>query len=105
MTTLLIRMRVLPEKEARFLEITSSIVEAMHGEEPDVRIYAIWRTENAHEYFLVESYLNAEALELHIGRHIAFQEEFGTLLAEPPQVEKLGDFVVGVPDVGTLPYT
>lgn len=104
MTTLLIRMRVLPEKEARFLEITNSIVEAMNGNEPDVRVYAVWRTENEHEYFLVESYLNPEALEFHIGRHIAFQEEFGTLLSEPPKVERLGDFVVGVPDTGTLPY-
>lgn len=41
MSTLLIRMRVNPEKESRFIEIVDSIVESMVGNEPDVRVYGI----------------------------------------------------------------
>lgn len=103
MSTLLIRMRVNPEKESRFIEIVDSIVESMVGNEPDVRVYGIWKTQTPYEYFLVESYTNNEALEFHIGRHIALQKEFQTLLDEPPKIEKLGDFVAGFPDIGRLP--
>lgn len=104
MTTLLIRMRVLPEKEERFLEYINAIVASMPGHEPDTRVYAFWRTKTPYEYFMVESYTTPEALKFHISRHIDGQKEFQTLLAEPPEVEELGDFVVGAPDIGTLPY-
>lgn len=104
MSTLIIRMRVQPEKEERFLEIIHSIVGSMKGNEPDARVYAFWRTQTAHEYLLVESHLDQAALEFHIGRHIEFQKEFGTLLSEPPQVEELGEFVVGGPDGRPLPF-
>lgn len=104
MATLLIRMRVLPEKEERFLEIITQITGSMKDAEPDTRVYAFWRTKNPYEYFLVESYTTSEALEYHIGRHIGFQEEFGTCLAQPPDVEELGEFVIGAPDIGTLPF-
>jgi quinol monooxygenase YgiN len=103
MTTLLIRMQVLPEKEERFLEHIRAIVASMPGHEPDTRVYAFWKTKTPHEYFMVESYTNAEALKFHISRHIDGQKVFQTFLAKPPEVEELGDFVVGVPDVGTLP--
>lgn len=103
MTTLLIRLQVLPEKEELFLKHIRGIVETMPGHEPDTRVYAFWKTKTPHEYFMVESYTNAEALKFHISRYINTQEEFQTYLAKPPQVEELGDFVVGVPDVGTLP--
>ena len=103
MTTLLIRMQVLPEKEERFLEHIRGIVESMPGHEPETRVYAFWRTKTPHEYFMVESYTSPEALKFHISRHIDGQKEFQTLLAKPPEVEELGDFVVGVPDADTLP--
>lgn len=103
MTTLLIRMDVLPEKEERFLNHIQGIVETMPGHEPETRVYAFWRTKTPHQYFMVESYTSAEALHSHIERHKHGQAEFQTFLAKPPQVEELGDFVVGFPDKGTLP--
>lgn len=103
MTTLVIRMQVKPEKEARFLEIISHIVNAMKDEEPETRVYGFWRTKTPHEYYMLESYTKASALQHHIQRHSAFQEEFGTLLSAPSDIEELGDFVVGYPDEGTLP--
>lgn len=104
MTTLLIRMNVKPEKEDRFLETIHSIVDSMLGHEPETRVYAFWRTQTPHEYFMVESYLTKEDLGHHIDRHKEGQAEFQTFLAKPPEIEELGDFVVGVPDVETLPY-
>lgn len=103
MSTLLIRMRIKPEKEDRFLETIHGIVESMPGNEPETRVYAFWRTKTPHEYFMVESYTSEDALKFHISRHIDGQEEFQTLLSEPPEVEELGDFVTGFPGVGTLP--
>lgn len=103
MTTLLIRMDVLPEMEERFLEHIRGTVAAMPGHEPETRVYAFWKTKTPYQYFMVESYTRAEALASHIERHKHGQAEFQTFLATPPEVEKLGDFVVGVPDEGTLP--
>lgn len=103
MTTLVIRMQVKPEKEKRFLEIVTAIVGAMKDAEKETRVYAFWRTQTPYEYFMIESYTSAEALEFHIGRHIGYQKEFGTCLAKAPEVEELGEFVVGYPDDDTLP--
>ncbi len=103
MTTLIIRMQVKPEKESRFLEIVNEIVGAMKTTEPETRIYAFWRTQVPYEYFMIESYTTASALEFHIGQHIGYQKEFSTCLSAPPQTEQLGDFVTGYPDETTLP--
>lgn len=103
MTTLIIRLQMKPEKEERCLQIIDGIIEKMRTTEPDTRVYAFWRTKTPHEYLLVESYTNAEALEFHIGQHMAGQEEFMSCLSQPPQVETLGEFVTGYPDIGTLP--
>lgn len=103
MTTLVIRMQVKPEKEERFLEIVNTIIGAMKTTEPETRVYAFWRTQTPHEYFMIESYLSAAALEFHIGEHIGYQEEFGSCLAAPPHVETLGDFVTGYPNEDCLP--
>ena len=103
MTSLLIRMEVLPEMEEHFLEHIKSIVASMPGHEPETRVYAFWRTQAPHEYFMVESYTTPEALKSHIARHIDGQAKFQTFLAKPPEVEELGEFVVGFPGEGTLP--
>ena len=103
MTTLIIRLQMKPEKEERCLQIIDGIIEKMRTTEPDTRVYAFWRTKTPHEYLLVESYTNAKALEFHIGQHMAGQEEFMSCLSQSPQVETLGEFVTGYPDIGTLP--
>jgi len=102
-TTLIIRMRVKPEKEERFLEIAHTITGAMKDNEPEVRVYGYWRTQEPYEYLMLESYLSASALDFHIAQHEEFRDEFGTLLSEPPEIETLGEFVMGYPDVGCLP--
>lgn len=103
MTTLVIRLQVKPEKEDRFLEVINEIVGSMKGNEPQTRVYAFWKTKTPYEYFMLESYTTASALQHHIGRHSAFQEEFATFLSSPSKIEELGEFVIGYPDEGTLP--
>ena len=96
-------MYVKPEKEERFLEVITQNVSTMKNEEPETRVYAFWRTRNPLEYVLIESFLTKEAFDYHVDRHLHTQKEFATFFSRPPETSVLGDFVVGWPDVGTLP--
>lgn len=91
MISFVIRMRVMPEKKDRFLEIIHGIVAAMEGNEPETRIYAFWRTKTPNEYMLIESHRSVEALKFHIGQHIAVQDELLACLSEPLSAEELGE--------------
>ncbi len=97
MSTVILHMRVRPEKENRFLEILRRVTVEMRVSEPDTRVYAVWKTNTRHEYFLVESYRNEAARQQHNAAHAAVFEEFMSCLAQPPRVENLGAFVVGIP--------
>ncbi len=103
MSTVTVRMRVKPEKEKRFLEILSEVISKMKLSEPDTRVYAVWKTQNINEYLLVESYVSEAGRELHNRNHTEVFSEFIACLAGPPVTEALEDFVVGVPDTGSLP--
>jgi len=96
MSTVIVRMRVKPEKEARFLEIFREVCAKMETGEPDARAYMVWRAEAAHEYVLVESYRTEAGREFHNQAHTGVFQEFMDCLAETPETEALGEFVVGV---------
>lgn len=103
MSSAIFRICIEPENEERFLEIVGEIVEAMKSTEPETRVYGLWKTQKPQEYLLFESYLSKAAFKFHEVQHLALLKEFQTLVTDLPEVEKLGDFAVGVPDVGTLP--
>lgn len=104
MSSAIFRIKVKPEKTGRFEAIVGEIADVMRSNEPDARIYALWKTKKANEYLLFESYLNQAAFVFHEGQHVPLLKEFLTIMDGPPEIENLGDFVVGVPDVGTLPF-
>lgn len=103
MSTVIVRMRVKPDMENRFLEIFHEVVQKMKRSEPQTRVYAVWKTQQEHEYLLVESYTSQSGRELHERQHTGVFTEFMSCLASPPETEVLGDFVLGVPDETCLP--
>ncbi len=97
MSTVTVRMRVRPEREARFLEILDDVTAKVAAHEPDCRVYATWATQEPQVYLMVEAYRSEAGRELHNQLHAAIAPEFFSLLAEPPVVETLGAVVAGHP--------
>ncbi len=98
MSTVTVRMKVLPEKEARFLEILAAVTRRVKAEEPDCLVYSTWATSEPQVYLMVESYRTQAGRERHNSLHGAIAPEFFSLLAEPPEVEQLGALAAGHPD-------
>ncbi len=97
MSTVTVRMRVCPEREARFLQILDDVTAKVAAHEPDCMVYATWATQEPQVYLMVEAYRSEAGRELHNQLHAAIAPEFFSLLAEPPVVETLGAVVAGHP--------
>ncbi|MEM7568893.1 MAG: antibiotic biosynthesis monooxygenase family protein [Pseudomonadota bacterium] len=97
MSTVTVRMKVRPEREADFLKIFSDVADIVETEEPDCVAYMVWETGTPHEYFLVESYRSDAGREEHNKRHAAVAQEFFACLDGPPETETLGRQVLGTP--------
>lgn len=90
MSTVTVRMKVKPDRHDNFLRILEDVTKAVKESEPDCFVYATWRTENPHEYLMVEAYHTEAGRELHNERHSGVAPAFFECLEEPPIVEKLG---------------
>lgn len=97
MSTVTVRLRVLPEKREEFLKIFTDVAAIAEAEEPDCRAYAVWHTGREDEYLLVESYRSEAGRQNHEDMHAGLMEPFMACLAEPPETEVLGDFAFGFP--------
>jgi quinol monooxygenase YgiN len=97
MSTVTVRLRVQPEKEAEFLRIFRDVAASVETDEPDCTIYAVWETGTVCEYLLVESYRTEAARAAHNQRHAEVFQPFIACLAAPPETETLGAQVLGIP--------
>jgi quinol monooxygenase YgiN len=97
MSTVTVRLRVLPEKKAEFLRIFRDVAALVETDEPDCTIYAVWETRTACEYLLVESYRTEAGRTVHEQRHADLFQPFIACLAAPPETETLGAQVLGIP--------
>jgi quinol monooxygenase YgiN len=97
MSTVTVRLRVKPEKEAEFLAIFRDVAAIVEAEEPDCTVYAVWETATPQEYLLVEAYRSEAGREAHNARHAGVFHAFIDCLAEPPITEQLGAQLLGIP--------
>lgn len=97
MSTVIVRLRVKPEHEDKFLTIFREVAEIVAADEPDCTIYAVWETGTLNEYLLVESYRSEAGRNAHNERHAGVFQTFMDCLAEAPQTETLGRQVLGIP--------
>jgi quinol monooxygenase YgiN len=97
MSTVTVRLRVKPEKQAEFLAIFRDVAAIVEAEEPDCTVYAVWETATPQEYLLVEAYRSEAGRTYHNQRHAGVFHAFIACLAEPPETEQLGAQVLGIP--------
>jgi quinol monooxygenase YgiN len=97
MSTVTVRLRVHPDREAEFLRIFREVAHIVETAEPDCTIYAVWQTQTPHEYLLVESYRTEAGRTHHNTRHAGVFHAFISCLSEPPITETLGAQVLGIP--------
>jgi quinol monooxygenase YgiN len=97
MSTVTVRLRVHPEREAEFLRIFRDVAAIVETDEPDCTIYAVWETDTPHQYLLVESYRSEAGRAAHNTRHAGVFHAFIACLSEPPITETLGAQVLGIP--------
>ena len=85
-------MRIKPEHEEEFVELATSVVQAVHEQEPGTILYVLHKhPSEAHVYVWVERYRDAEAQQAHLAApYIA--DAFAKLpdwLSAPPEFEEL----------------
>lgn len=97
MSTVTVRMRVLPEREEEFLQIFRDVAAIVEEKEPDCVAYIVWETGTPHEYFLIESYRSQAGRDYHNSLHAAVAPKFFDCLDGPPTTEQLGKQVLGTP--------
>jgi quinol monooxygenase YgiN len=89
--TILVRMKVKPEKEAEFRAIMVKLAATVKANEPDCLYYDLFKAPGEHEYWLLEGYVDAEARRHHEKSEYtnAVVKEFFACLEGRPSVEKL----------------
>lgn len=97
MSTVTVKMTVMPEKEQEFLRIFKEVAAITQRDEEDCLIYAVWKTGQPHEYFLVESYRSEQGRKDHEARHSGVAPAFFACLDGPPETVVLGEQVLGMP--------
>ncbi len=93
MATSVVKIFVKSGQEAAFEAIIRRLVEASNANEPGIRFYQAFRSANAGEYFMLESFADVNAQKAHTAsEHFkAMRADLGACFDRPPEVQRLSD--------------
>lgn len=89
--TILVKMKVKPEKESEFRAIMVKLAATVKANEPGCLYYDLFKAPGENAYWLLEGYVNAEARRHHEQTEYthAVVKDFFSCLQGRPSVEKL----------------
>jgi quinol monooxygenase YgiN len=93
MPTAIIKIKVLPGREADFEAVIQRLVAASNANEPGLVFYQGFRTTTPGEYYMLESFKDIEAQNAHTASaHFqANRPLLGECFDGPPEVQRLTD--------------
>jgi quinol monooxygenase YgiN len=84
---------VKPGREAAFEAIIRRLVEASNANEPGIRFYQAFRGGAAGEYWMLESFIDKDALKAHTAsaHFMEMRGDLGECFDRPPEIQRLAD--------------